>query len=330
MKAKPRSEIISISRFLDGLKNEAWLDSARRWWPGYLFHFTNIQNAVSVLREDALLSRNEAQSRRLMATDNASPEIIGNTADEWKDYVRLYFRPRTPTQYRNEGFKPSQQRYHTAHCPVPIYFIFDSKSVLSRPDARFTDGTLAANSTPKILSKAADLEQIPFESVYHNSALSEAEKRNIVFHRQAEVIVPHRLALGALRYIVCRSQAEQETFLHLLPQNARMRWRNRIRIDSDRTPVFFKRWAYVESANLSSSRLTFHFNESSETPGPFNAEAYIHHTISPRKFNWQNASFTANKTLNLKLPSDISDYFVFLTLDGHLAFADRYQDNPLW
>ena len=212
---------------------------------------------------------------------------------------------------------------------MPIYFIFDSKSVFSRPDVRFTAGSLAANFTPDILSAAEDLEQMPFDLVYHDDKFHMSERSNIVFHRQAEVIVPQRLALGALRHIVCRSQAEQETFLHLLPQNARMRWRNRISIESDLMPVFFKHWAYVESANLSSSRLTFHFNESSETSGPFHAEAYINHTISPRKFSWQNASFTANKSLNLNLPSDISDYFVLLTLDGQLAFADRYQDNGL-
>lgn len=328
MKPKPRSEIRRISRFLDALKKETWL-GANSWWPDYLFHFTDILNAVSILREGALLSRNEVQSRGLMATDNASPEIIGNTDDKWKGYARLYFRPRTPTQASNEGFRPPQRWNYNAHCPVPIYFIFDSKSVLARPDARFTTGSLATNSTPDILSKAADLEQIPFDLVYHDAKFSMSERSSIVFRRHAEVIVPRQLDLDALRYIVCRSQAEYETFLHLLPQNARMRWSDRLRLDSSRKPVFLKHWTYVESANLSSSRLTFHFNESSETLGPFYAEAYINHTISPRKFRWQNTSFTANKSLNLNLPSDISDYFVFLTLDGQLAFADRYQDNGL-
>lgn len=330
MKPKPISETRRISRFLDSMKKEAWL-GANRWWPNYLFHFTDILNAVSILREGALLSRNEAQARRLMNTDNASSTIIGNTADEWKDYARLYFRPRTPTQARNEGFRNPQQRYQNAHCPVPVHFIFDSRAVLARPDVRFTEGNLAAN--PDILSTAADLAQIPFDRVYHDTPFytgtPDVEKRNIVFHRNAEVIIPHQLDLSALRYIVCRSQAEYETFLHLLAPPARMRWQKRLRIDSGRKPVFLKHWTYVESADLSSSRIILRFNESSKTPGPFQADAYITDTISRKEFNWQDASFTANKPLNLNLPSDISDYFVFLTLDGQLAFADRYQDNGL-
>lgn len=150
MKPKPRSEIRRIWRFLDRLKKEAWLGT-NSWWPGYLFHFTDIQNAVSILKEGALINRNEAQARGLMITDNASPEIIANTADELKNYVRLYFRPRTPTQASNEGFRPPQQRDYNAHCPVPVYFIFDSKDVLARPDVCFTAGSLATNSTPDIL-----------------------------------------------------------------------------------------------------------------------------------------------------------------------------------
>ena len=39
-----------ISRFLTDLKKEAWLGIARRWRPNYLFHFTDIQNAVSILK----------------------------------------------------------------------------------------------------------------------------------------------------------------------------------------------------------------------------------------------------------------------------------------
>lgn len=331
MKQKPRSEIRRISRFLDGLKKEAWL-GANSWWPGYLFHFTDIQNAVSILRESALLSRNEVQARGLMATDNASPEIIGNTDDKWKDYARLYFRPRTPTQASNEGFRPPQQRDYNAHCPVPIYFIFDSKSVLARPDVRFTAGSLATNSTPDILCTAADLEQIPFDLVYHDGRFTRHERSSIVFRRHAEVIVPRQLDLSALRYIACRSQAEYETFFYLLPQNARMHWRNKIRIDS-RKSVFFKRWTYVESAELSRSRVILRFNEFSETPGPFQADVYVTDTKRREQFSWPDISLTSNKPLPIDLVARIGrplwDYSVSLYLDGQLAFDGRYQENRL-
>ena len=330
MKPKSSSEIRRISRFIDSLKNEAWLGSARRWWPDYLFHFTDIQNAVSIIREGALLSRNEAQARGMMNTDNASPEIIGNTADEWKGYVRLYFRPRTPTQYRNEGFRPPPDRQLNAHCPMPIYFIFDSKAVLSHIDVRFTEGSLATDPAPDILSGAAGLEQMPFDRVYHDVAFPMSERSNLIFHRHAEVVVPSQLDLSALRYVACRSQAEYETFFYLLPQNARMHWRNKIRIDS-RKSVFFKRWTYVESAELSRSRITLRFNEFSETPGPFHAAVYVTDTISRERFSWPDILLTANKPLQIDLDSigPLRDYSAHLTLDGQIAFVGRYQDNNL-
>ena len=236
MTSDGRSRSRIVKTFLTELKNSSWLGTARRWWPNYVFHFTDIRNAVSVLKEGALLSRTQAQMRTLMATDNASRDIIGSTDEMWKDCVRLYFRPRTPTQYRNEGIRPRDELYSDAHCPVPIYFLFDSRRILSRPDCQFTDGNLA--STPNIFSSPVDLDQIPFEHVYRDSPLVDAEKRMVTFHRHAEVIVPKQLNLNALRFIVCRTQAEYETLLHLLPASAVRHWSGRILHDKSLESLF--------------------------------------------------------------------------------------------
>ena len=329
MTLRRKSDNRRITRFLADLKKADWLGTARRWWPDYVFHFTDIENAVSVLRHGILFSRVEAQRRGLMDTDNASQEVIGNTDEMWKDYVRLYFRPRTPTQYRNEGFRPVEQRWQDAHCPVPIYFLFDSKAVLSRSDSQFTDGNLA--SSPQIFSEAADLESIPFESVYHDGRFEPHERDSIVFHRHAEVVVPKQVGLEALKYIVCRSQAEYETLLHLLPQSVLGRWERKIGIDNQ-TRLFFKRWIHVRSVDLSSQSTNFHFSTTSETPEPFHAKVSITDTASGRSFSWEEKLFTATKSLILEL-SDIGplwDYSVQLSLSGKIAYANRYQEDLPW
>src|SRR5665213_3437916 len=77
----------------------------RNWWPTFLFHFTDIQNAVGILTDGKLLAR----SKGAITTDIASKQVIDHTDSEWKDYVRFYLRPRTPTQYKNEGFRPEDQ-----------------------------------------------------------------------------------------------------------------------------------------------------------------------------------------------------------------------------
>ena len=51
------------------------------------------------------------------------------------------------------------------------------------------------------------------------------ERDKIVYHRNAEVLIPQRLGLEALLAIICRSQAEYQTLLYLLALwHARSRW----------------------------------------------------------------------------------------------------------
>lgn len=330
MTPRQKPDAIGVARFLADLKKANWLGTARRWWPDYLFHFTDIQNAVSILKAGALHSRNEAQRLGLMTTDNASQEIIGSTDDKWKDYVRLYFRPRTPTQYRNEGFRPLEQRWQGAHCPVPIYFLFDSKAVLSRADSLATDGNLASN--PNVFSAVPELKQIPFEYVYHDSSIPDDLKAQIIFHRHAEVIVPKQLGLGALRYIVCRSQAEYETLLHLLPKSTLMRWGSNILRDNQ-TRLFFKRWTYVESVELHSSHVVFYFNNAQQyqDQGTFQADVSVTDTLSGRDLGvWSDQEFMANDSFRLNLGGGpFLDYSVRLSLDRHITYTDRYQEDDL-
>ena len=115
------------------------------WWPRYVYHFTDVHNAASIIQSGCLYSREEAVRRGLMRVDNASLEIIKQTRPEHLKYARLYFRPRTPTQYRNEGIRPISQRELGAHCPIPIYFCFDALTVLAQNDTEFSDGNMASS-----------------------------------------------------------------------------------------------------------------------------------------------------------------------------------------
>jgi hypothetical protein len=66
-----------------------------------------------------------------------------------------------------------------------------------------------------------------------------------VFRRNAEVLVPGSLPLDpALKFIACRSAAERQTLLHLLPPNLRRQWAPRIRLGEQ--GLFERKWTYVE------------------------------------------------------------------------------------
>ncbi|MGN0507314.1 MAG: DarT ssDNA thymidine ADP-ribosyltransferase family protein [Lachnospiraceae bacterium] len=103
------------------------------WWPNFLYHFTDVHNAANILHSGWIYSREKAKVQDVMKNDNASQAVIEATSDESKCYGRLYFRPLTPTQYHNEGYKPVEVRKSelNASCPVPIFFCFSAAVTLN-------------------------------------------------------------------------------------------------------------------------------------------------------------------------------------------------------
>ena len=257
------------------------------------------------------------------SSTSASPKVIANTDLSWQQYVRLYWRPRTPTQYRNEGFRPtSSLELGGAHCPVPIYFLLNATYILNRSDSRFTARNAAVN--PPLLSTPAELSGLPFNLIYHDSYLSNDEKSTVVSHRNAEVLVSECLDLNAVWRIACRSQAEYQTLLHLLPQGTYARWADRITVWP---ALFFREWTYVRDVVLGSERVQVRFNAGSKTPGPFEVLAELASVNGTE--NWLRGSYIAKDPLVLNLKSPKPDYSLHLYLDNNLAFADRFQEEIL-
>jgi len=258
------------------------------------------------------------------ALDTASKQVIGHTCEEWKGFVRLYFRPRTPTQYQIEGFRPVGQFGSLgAYMSMPVFFLFDAKDILTRKTARFSEGNLASGSS--VGEDAAYFESIPFQKVYHDNYLSEEEKPNIKFHRHAEVIVPDELGLEGLEYVWCRSEAEYQTLLALLPAGIRRRYFQRIR-QGRRPSLHFCRWTYLESASLEQNQIVFRFNRSSVTPGPFHALVQVKNQRTGAAYKWERQDFEASHDFKLGIPqiAKPSAYEITLHLDNNIAFASSF------
>jgi hypothetical protein len=188
---------LEIRSRLADLKGK-YAGEARWWWPRFVFHYTNLQNAVSILHSGALFSRTEALRQGVMSSDNASPDVIQHTEPRWKDSVRLYFRPRTPTQYNNEGIRPVHQRSLDSHCPVPVFLLFDSLDILTRQSTLFSDRSLA-KAAVGVGDSAVEFLKLPFQKIYHNTWFEPDQHDEIVACRHAEVIVPRSLDLDALK-----------------------------------------------------------------------------------------------------------------------------------
>lgn len=304
---------------------------ARRWWPYYLYHFADLQNVVSILTNGEILSRAMIGEEHREFNDSASPDIIDQTEERWKHYVRFYLRPRTPTLYRNEGFRPVERRVlGGAHCPAPVYLFFDFDEVICREDAAFSYGSLARPET-LVYSTADAFEQMPFDLVYHDSRFEKDERDRIIFHRHAEVIVPDRMGLESLRLIWCRSEAEYETLRCLLPPDALARWGDKIGIRSDYA-LFNREWAYIHRAALDESQMVFYCNppRSVQDAGPFDLRITVQ-TASGQQHHYHDpaAYLTAPLVVDLSALGRVDAYTACLYLDGNIAYAGAYRDTAL-
>ena len=315
-----KSDSDEIIKFLDNLAEQSWLGAARSQWAKYIFHYTDIRNAVKILERGKLVCRAELEKEKAMPVDNASPQIISNTESDVKNYVRLYFRPRTPTQYRNEGVRPNAQQWGEAHCPVPVFFLFDSKAVLTRDDCRFSDGNLAAVGIQGLRSTAQELSSFNFKHIYHDSP---HRSQTITLRKNAEVVFLNELDLSALKYIICRSPAEKESLLNLLPGKVFHKWTNKILIDT-KSNFFFRKWSYAQTSVLSKNQAILDFSPDSIEPMPFLLTAKLK---SDKEKRFTKKDFSANQKIIFRFDETVLLYEIEVKLDSNLIYFGRFDGS---
>jgi hypothetical protein len=321
---KPDSQ--QITDFLKGLSNAYRLGRVSSKLAEFVYHHTDVQNAVEILNSGQLLCRSELERLNRMPVDNASRTVIANTNSSIKDFVRLYFRPKTPTQYRNEGIRPIGRRWEDAHSPVPIFFLFDAVKVLTMDSSLFSERNLAKHGETQLYSTGDELAQFDFGKIFHSGGLnhySQEDKQSIIACRNAEVVVPHNMDLSPLRLVICRSPAEKETLLNLLSYEAFDRWASKIMVDT-KADLFFREWSFVQSANLSSTSAMFEFSPETSEPGPFQL------TITAQGNTQQigrRDNFYANSRIKFNLGEPMWKYEVRLKLDDSLAYVGTFDGD---
>ena len=190
-----------------GLAASLRLDGNRKWWPNWLFRSDHIENAARILNSGKLLAQSAAEHDSLIVKDSGSPQHIAQLSSGHRDYVRLYFRPRTPTQYVNEGIRPKARIQYDAHMPVPIYLLFSSL-LLMRKGVFFTRGRLT--SLAEMGSSAKFLKDMKFADIYHDSGVRRIEPPICNIECQnSEVLVKGELLLDRVRHVVCRSAPDK-------------------------------------------------------------------------------------------------------------------------
>ena len=188
--------------------------SYRTRWPSFLFRHERVENAAAILRAGTLLARSAVGLGNFV--DVAPAEIIAARSGA-QTFARLYFRPRTPTQYHIEGIRKASELYRDRHAPVLVSFVFRATSVLCNRGTGFSDGNMQSG-VADVGNDDAFFGSIPFAKVYHEGPFvpESIEAAGIIHARCAETLVPSPLALaGNLQAVLCRSTAERQTLLHM-------------------------------------------------------------------------------------------------------------------
>ena len=217
-----------------------------KWWPKYVYHYTDINNAINILENGKIYSRNNAKDK--MINENAGLEILNHTEDEVFDYVRFYFRPKTPTQYRNEGFIPRDCRqYNHSNVPVPIFFAFEAKDMLSMEQTKFSEIALA-NTGNHLTNDIDEFKKFDFRKIYSEGGY---KGENLTPYRRAELVVPNECDLKFLKHIWCRSSAEYTSLCAMLKaRNIYETYKNIIGVKEFDAGLFFKESVYISNVML--------------------------------------------------------------------------------
>lgn len=246
--------------------------------------------------------------------------------------ARLTFRPLTPTQYHHEGIKSKKlvsgaHVLSKAHSPVPIFLLFDSKDVLTRADSRFSEYGLGKVGTT-LLSTASELRHLPWKDIYATGPIPDADKNNKISRRNAEVVVPEKIDLGSLSRIHCRSVAEKETLLYLLPEPYRSTF-TPIVTATAKDYLFNRKRTFVQSVVMTEQGLRFHFSPETECPGPYDVKLKLRTLPDLREAIFEERVHELNHSYTHIFKKSAQNYEAELFLDDLLAFASRFEPRPL-
>jgi hypothetical protein len=199
-------------------------------WKGSIYHFSHIDNAVEIIKNRKIQSRNKANIK-----GDAAGNVVHRRGDA-HNYARFYFRPQTPTQFYNEFLGKNTTDGYETHgnwiswyekarglgfpkCPIPIFFRFSIKEVLFKYDKKccVSNGNMQADST-QFNSIEKMLDKFNFDYLYSNMNYDKEHNRKYMNYSQQEFLVKDELSFNDLFdfEIVCPSEADRTLLINLL------------------------------------------------------------------------------------------------------------------
>jgi len=236
LKANKRVEELLGSYVTDEINKNATLNFIdkieQQWseWKGSIYHFSHIDNAVEIIKNRKIQSRNKANIQ-----GDAAGNVVHRRGDA-HNYARFYFRPQTPTQFYNEFLGKNTTDGYETHgnwiswydkarglgfpkCPIPIFFRFSIKEVLFKYEKKccVSNGNMQADSTQfNAIEKM--LNKFNFDYLYSNMSYDKEHNRKYMNYSQQEFLVKDELSFNDLFdfEIICPSEADRTLLINLL------------------------------------------------------------------------------------------------------------------
>jgi hypothetical protein len=126
-----------------------------------VYHFSHMFNAIDIIKNRKILSRNKAEESKALKYDAAGAVV--HRTNKAHPYARFYFRPKSPTQFYNECLgwddtllthwsKPKSYyseacNLHLPKCPLPVFFEFDICEIIAKMPEKcyYSNGNMQTN-----------------------------------------------------------------------------------------------------------------------------------------------------------------------------------------
>ena len=230
----------------------------QKYWHRGLYMYEPIENALAILKDGRLISREHAQTANAIINDIAPGSIIMNT-DAAHSKIRLYFRPRNPTQFHIEGIRSPDEYYQNKHGGFLVLFVFDARTLLTSSHAGFSDGNLQSGES-QIMNGDAQFDELNFRHIYHDNSLPADEqlKRDITRKKCSEVLLDQPLELDTpvLKCLFVRTDADASTLKFLLNSQGSENFAGLVRKAPD-NGYFFHYYNALDYIDTTPNRIQF-------------------------------------------------------------------------
>lgn len=314
--------ISTVNKIMSGEIRTNLSPLLRKLWPGYAYHFTDFNNAISILNSGMMYSRQKVIERNLMSHDNASSDVIDRTAENKKNFVRFYHRPKTPTQYHNEGIRSNTTlSYLGSHCPVPVFLRFDLESILMREDSCFTERTIARSENINYYYTPKEYAELPFSQIFHDGPYPQDMTEQIKPYRHAEILVSDKMPVDPhLKQIFVRSPNERTMLLRYLDAAAIKKYKDKIIIDN-RKICFYGFWTYFHKVHMEETDVRLEINCGKET-SEFDFRIVVKDLSSGNVYSFQDSTWRCVPAFKVNFQRPLQSYQVQVYLNDILVAED--------